>query len=284
MNRAIWLARLLFRHEDGLTKPQILEAWRTEDDKGLPMRSSTFYDNRNYLENRFGLKIVCRNRRYFLEDDNSECNRLLLQLEQGDNLNADAQTRQPGDEWLPLLANAVSHNYRLLMEYAPLDKPAYETRLDAYFLRLIHGRYYVVGRSARHDEVRNFAVDRIATLTQQPGRFRRPAHLVPSRWFGASYGAFAGDDVRSEHLVFVSHTPRLTTYLQQRPIHHSQRLVEHDGRTEFHLDVALTPDLIGVMLTLAAEITILEPVHLRELLASRAQAIMASCHAADSAI
>ncbi len=45
MNKGLWLARLLMRHE-GMTKEDILQAWSDEDDRGRAMPQSTFYDQR----------------------------------------------------------------------------------------------------------------------------------------------------------------------------------------------------------------------------------------------
>lgn len=40
MNKSIWLARLLYRHKEGLTKQEILNAWAEEDDHGRPMATT----------------------------------------------------------------------------------------------------------------------------------------------------------------------------------------------------------------------------------------------------
>ena len=77
--KSLWLARLLYRH-DGLTKQDILEAWREEDDCGKPMAASTFYDNRRYLEQRYGLHIECRGGRYALSHEHAPDDALLRHL------------------------------------------------------------------------------------------------------------------------------------------------------------------------------------------------------------
>ena len=53
-NKAIWLARLLFRRGQ-LTKDEILDAWGRCDENARRMAPSTFYDNRHLLEERFGI-------------------------------------------------------------------------------------------------------------------------------------------------------------------------------------------------------------------------------------
>ncbi len=80
MNKSIWQARLLYHHKEGLTKQEILNAWADEDDYGRPMATSTFYDNRGYLESRFGMRIECRNGRYRLTTEVPDSEALLRQL------------------------------------------------------------------------------------------------------------------------------------------------------------------------------------------------------------
>ena len=284
MNKTIWLARLLYRHENGLTRREILDAWSQEDDCGQPMPVSTFYDNRNALEMRFGLRVVRVNGRYRLAEQPGDSEALLQQLLRVSAPDEAADAPRNGDEWLPVLADAVAHNRHLLMEYVPLDKPAYETTLDPYFLRQIHGHCYVVGRSGRHGEVRNFAVDRIELLTVRPGTFRRPSGLDAARWFATSFGAFAGTHLTPEHVVLESATGRLTAYFRQRPLHPSQREETVGGHPRFHLDVALTPDFVGQLLTLGTDVAIVSPAHLRRLVGQRAQAIADACRAAEATV
>lgn len=110
MNKSIWLARLLYHHKEGLTKQEILNAWADEDDYGRPMATSTFYDNRGYLESRFGMRIECRNGRYRLTTEVPDSEALLRQLLDDSGETNDKGEREPGKEWLTPLADAVANN------------------------------------------------------------------------------------------------------------------------------------------------------------------------------
>lgn len=278
MNKALFIARLLYRHPDGLAKRDILAAWADEDDAGRPMAESTFYDNRGYLATRFGLHIDCRGGRYRLVVDESMDNALLRHLV-GDTDATDAQDApQPGDEWLPVVADAIALSRRLLLTYAPLDKPSYSTDLCPYTLRRIHGRNYLVGLSRHHNEVRTFALDRIAALSLRTSGFRRPTDFNADAWFAAGYGAFGGATLMPEHVVLRPLTAHIAAYLRQRPLHTSQREVSssHSESTisknnlptaDFALDVALTPDFLNTLLTLAPDVRILAPDALRRRIA-----------------
>lgn len=268
MNKALFIARLLYRHPDGLTKRDILSAWADEDDAGRPMAESTFYDNRGYLATRFGLHIDCRGGRYRLVVDEAMDNALLRHLVGDTTDAADAQDApQPGDEFLPTIADAIALSRRLLLTYAPLDKPPYPTDLCPYTLRRIHGRNYLVGLSRHHGEVRTFALDRIAALSLRTTSFRRPSDFNADAWFAAGYGAFGGATLKPEHVVLRPLTAHIAAYLRQRPLHPTQHFLP---TSDIALDIALTPDFLNILLTIAPDVRILAPTALRRRVAEMA--------------
>lgn len=273
--KSIWLARLLYRH-DGLTKQEILDAWRDEDDRGRPMAASTFYDNRRYLESRYGLRIECRGSRYTLSAGAVSGDAVLRHL-----LGEPAATTGTADEpagahWIPLLSEAMEWNRRLRMEYVPLDKPSYETFFDPYCLRQSQGRCYVVGHSSHHGEVRNFAVDRIGALSALPKRFRRADDFRADAWFAHSVGAFGGAAMTPEHVVLAPASPRMAAYLRSRPLHASQReTTDAGGAPRFELDVALTRDFIGQLLAFGTDLRVLAPPVLRQRLRDELRGMLA---------
>ncbi len=271
VNKALWLARLLYRR-GALTKREILDAWRDEDDRARPMAESTFYDNRRALESRYGLRLACSGGRYALcgAEENGALRRLLGAEGQPLDARADEETAA----WLPLLADAVTSRHQLRMDYVPLDKAAYTTLFHPYALTLIRGFYYTVGLSERHGEVRNFAVDRIAGLTLLPMRFRRPADFSTAAYFAHSFGAYGGNDVCPRHVVLAAGGPHAAAYLRQRPLHPSQHeMPAPEGEARFELDVALTRDFVGQLLSFGADIRVVSPDDLRRLMGDVARTL-----------
>lgn len=269
MNKALFIARLLYRHPDGLPKRDILAAWADEDDAGRPMAESTFYDNRGYLATRFGLHIDYNGGRYHLVSNTPTDDALLRHLVgETDSDTTTHDAAQPGDEWLPVAADAIALNRRLLLTYAPLDKPAYSTDFCPYTLRRIRGRNYLVGLSHHHGEVRTFAFDRITALTLRTAAFRRPADFNAETWFATCFGAFGGLQQQAERVLLRPLTPHIAAYLRQRPLHTTQCELPTG---DFSLDIALTPDFIGNLLTLAPDVRILAPTALRRRVAEIAR-------------
>lgn len=263
VNKSLWLARLLYRR-GGLTKQEILDAWRDEDDRGRPMAESTFYDNRRCLESRYGLRVACCGGRYALCGAEAEENAALRRLLGSTEPLSEAGAAGGAGAWLPLLADAVAARQEVDMEYASPGKETYVTRFRPYVLTLIRGFYYTVGHSARHGEVRNFAVDRIQGLTLLPMRFRRPADFSPSAYFAHSFGAYGGPEAAPRHVVLAATDRHAAAYLRQRPLHASQHETSApEGEARFELDVALTRDFIGQLLSFGADIRVLAPEDLR---------------------
>lgn len=277
MNKTIWLARLLYSHEGGLTRREIREKWREQDDRGRAMPESTFYDNCNYLESRYGLEVRREGSRYTLVCRSATEENVLRHLLGGTAADLGAADTPPGSEWLPLLAEAIDENRVLDMEYAPCDKPAYHTSFSPCFMRQIQGRAYVVGRSSRHGAPRTFAADRIRLLVATPQKFRRPPGLTADKWFAHSYGAYGGDDLEPERVVADLLDPDLAAYLRQRPLHPSQTVLPHPGAPDavctLSLEVALTRDFVGALLAFGSRLRVVAPETLRSRMAEEAKAL-----------
>lgn len=269
MNKAIWLARLLHSH-GGMTKREILDAWRDQDEKSRPMAESTFYDNRRTLEDMFGLKVDCRAGIYSLSE--RTCDMVPANI-----LSSDTGSEESGknaDLWVPLISEAAGERRKLRMEYAPLDKPAYTTDISPYCLHRSDEIWYVVGYSTHHSSIRNFASDRISTLTALPSHFRRPAGFSEKQWFANSVGAFGGPGIKAEHIVIEPLTSYALAYIKSRPLHSSQRFTDIAGHLpQFELNVAPTRDFIGRLLSFGSQIRVVEPLSLKQAIKKEAEAI-----------
>lgn len=265
MNKSLWLVRLLSRH-GRLSKQEILDAWRDVDEKGLPMASSTFYDNRRYLEERYNIRLICRNRLYSIEHIGDSSHPIVEQMLCSEAW--DASSAMPfsvnGTHWIALIAEALEKRLLLQMDYAPYDKAPFHTVIAPYCLYPIRGWCYVVGHSSAHNEVRTFALDRIEALSLLPTRYKRPADFDATAFFRHSFGAYGGSDVKPERLL-IQTDETTAAYLRQRPMHPSQHEVCLPQAVEgvcFEMDVALTRDLVKELLSFGAALKVLAPAHL----------------------
>lgn len=89
--------------------------------------------------------------------------------------------------------------------------------------------------------------------------------------------------MQAERVTLQPLTPRLLAYFRNRPLHSSQREeLMSNGESFFHYDIAITPDFIGTLLTLGAEIRIVSPDSLRHHIALKAQAIVDCCQSGEN--
>ncbi len=182
-NKAIWLAKLLFRRGQ-LSREEILAAWAACDEKAQPMASSTFYDNRHLLWERYGISIRVDRGLYSLDLREGREQEFLRQLFSGEDCNDGApimrEPRPAGYVHIAAVSRAMDRRTCLEAVYSPFDKPQYKMLLAPYCLRTFRGRCYVVGFSSVHREVRTFALDRMSSLAPTPKPFPTLRGLTPS--------------------------------------------------------------------------------------------------------
>ncbi|MEX1028040.1 MAG: WYL domain-containing protein [Candidatus Paceibacterota bacterium] len=134
--------------------------------------------------------------------------------------------------------------------------------ISPYAIRLYRDVLYVIAYSEMHDEVRTFKVDRIsdAEITQFPFHIREnfdaDQHLV------SAMGIFTGQQT---HRIMIRFAPRAARPLSETRWHPSQQLEQQpDGSTIATYEVAITPELIGWVLSIGRDATVIEPPELVE--------------------
>lgn len=265
MNKSLWLLRLLHTNPDRYTRKEILEAWAAEDERGRPMPPSTFYDQCTEIERVYGVQVVNEHHRYRLCHHHREGSDLLNFLI-GNNSNIDLKE----GKWIVPLHQAIDERRMVRIRYQSIGKQAYETHLSPYCLHLAQGRCYVVGFSSHHSSVRIFALDRITYLLPIASRFLRPMGFNAARYFQHSFGAFGGESLEPAHVVL--HCDEwLSSYLRQRPLHATQH---ESSEGVFEVDVALTQDFIGIILSFGNAVKVVSPTALVEKICEIAQAVL----------
>ena len=266
-NKAVWLAQLLWRRGP-LSKEDILECWRAENEYGQRMAESTFYDQRRLLAERYGVELRREGGLYSLDARREQtgcpskadgmpfwCGAVA----EGDGLDP----APAGSCWWAVADQALTERRVVSMRYAPFDKPAYDTLLRPYCLRVSGGRCYVVGHSSRHGEVRTFALDRVTAFVLTVSRFKADASFDARAYFRYSFGMFGGPGMNPAHVVLRA-TERVAPYLLSRPLHVSQRTEAlPDGGLRVELDVALTDDFVAALLSYGASLRVESPQELR---------------------
>ncbi|EJF11929.1 YafY family protein [Pontibacter sp. BAB1700] len=173
------------------------------------------------------------------------------------------KTEYPAAEkWLSRLLPYVKSRQGLTLTYQPFIHEApnsYET--TALLLKEFNGRWFLVGYNHKYNNLQNFALDRLHDA-QPNNSLPTPAdadellhqlkHLI-----GVSVPATG-----IEQVVFRI-SPFRRKYIETKPLHSSQRLVDDASHT-FALQVGVNVELKAKLLSFGAELEVLEPEHLRE--------------------
>ena len=137
-----------------------------------------------------------------------------------------------------------------------------------YFLKEYRNRWFVFGLEKRSRTVRNLALDRIHGLNISTNeRFTENTYFDPSTFFDDLIGVTKNLHSKVEKVRFLAGSSD-APYIQTKPIHRSQQLVEknNDGSTVFEIEVVINQELQREFLGFANGITILAPQHLADLI------------------
>lgn len=274
-NKTMWLAKLLMTH-GALTKDQILEHWRKEDEYGQRMAVSTFYDKKRQLNDLFEICLRLEGGRYRLEmtRQGKQSMELIEHMLQGGKYWMD-EPLPTGFQWIKMLEKAIQSHRMVEMRYEPYDKPGYALSLCPYLLRIFKGCCYVVGHSSKHGEIRIFGLDRASSVALRDEHFTTNFSFDIRAYFRHSFGVFGSLGQQPAHVVFET-SARTAPYLRRRPLHASQKDSETEtGKVRFELDVCVTCDFVRELFSYGSQLRVIEPAMLREHLLQEAKAVVA---------
>lgn len=174
-----------------------------------------------------------------------------------------------GLEWLGLLYKAITEQQVLKVHYHPFTEESLDIILHPYLLKEWRNRWYIFGRTEQ-DNLWNLGLDRIRSISIEQGIVYKSNDLFdPETWFNDIVGVTKPDNAQPETVEFeTSYLP--SRYLETRPIHPSQRLLRHEhGRFVFSLRVFLNYELVNELLRLGADLRVLGPLALVEMMRER---------------
>ncbi len=140
-----------------------------------------------------------------------------------------------------------------------------------HFLYFAKGSLYFVGEDLGDNVVKVFSVPRIsaAEMTQQP---YNGTAVDPENYFASSFGVYRGESPQPIHLHF---NPQIASFVKERRWHASQRIIVRErGHIEFHLEVAITPELVQWILGFGSHVKVVGPKDLAARVMDEAQNIV----------
>ncbi len=155
------------------------------------------------------------------------------------------------------IVEGIVADRRLAITYSRPGKKPYKDTLDPYTLVLHNHALFVVGRSEYADDVRMFAVERIATTELSDATFVMPADYDPSKFFSGAFGIIVGEEPSE---VVVRFEAKVAPYVRARTWHPSMKLEDgKDGSVEVSLRVGITEELLHWICGYGKSATVVSP-------------------------
>ncbi len=271
-----WLVNTI-RNHGPISYKDILELWNNDRlSEGNNMVRQTFIHYKNDLEEFFNISIGCdRQYRYYikngaeLQKDTVE-NWMMSSLSVNSTLLKNKRVYKrivmesipSSGRFLKDIVEAMSKNLVIEMVYQRYDNSIErDHRLEPYFVKLYHQRWYLLGRKA-DGALLTFALDRIKSLTVTKEYFKMDEKINASDYFEDCYGVMKDESKPAERIVLRAYGTE-ANYLRDLKLHHSQReIASGDEYSDFELFLRPSMDFRGKIMERGSRLEVLEPLHL----------------------
>lgn len=167
------------------------------------------------------------------------------------------------------ISEAISKNKFIVFDYFKFDTNKTETKkVKPFAIKESRNRWYLIGSYEDKTEIRAFGLDRITNLYEIDQKFKnKPSIIEINNYYKDSFAMFTDKKVE---FVKLSFDLRDGNYIKSFPIHSSQKCeLNHDkNRYIITLNIRITLDFIMELLSRSWSLEIIEPIHLREKIAS----------------
>ena len=280
----IWLVNTIYKARK-ITLAEINERWlETEMSEGVELARATFNRHKDAIEDIFGIYIECDKKngyKYYIGNEHvlredTVQNWMLSTLSVGNVISEGLslqdrillETASSGGEYLPQVIEAMKKSVRVKVSYQRYgaDEPKM-LDFEPYCIKLFNKRWYILAhfhRNATEDREADdyfgmFAFDRIRVLELTNVKFQIDPDFDAATYFSENFGVLVHDGTPKERIVIRAYGQE-RFYLQDLPIHHSQRIIEEgEDYADFELNLRPTIDLTRHLLGLGSAVQVLIP-------------------------
>ncbi len=168
---------------------------------------------------------------------------------------------------LAVLLEAIKSHNPITLGYKKFSGSSVSAySIHPYLLKEYRNRWYLLGWDTAKNSVRTFGCDRIDTIDILSDSTFSQVNFNAEEYFQHAIGITVIDD-SPPALVKFRCTPLLGSYLKSGSLHNSQSIEEFDDHSIVSLKVLITFELLAWLRGNSEDITLLEPLHLREKLA-----------------
>lgn len=197
------------------------------------------------------------------------------QLERPQTIYFENSTQLKGLGFLKIILEATEQKQALRITYKKFDATSgYQTDFHPYLLKQFHQRWFVLGYSAHHQNVRLFALDRVEQVLKQPFLPFIETSAPLNSYFDQIIGVTTYPDNKPLNIVAQVSAHR-ANYLITKPLHASQELISKTNEHYvFKWFLQINPELEAFILSYGADIYVVEPPFLRDKIKQIAQKML----------
>lgn len=208
---------------------------------------------------------------YFIDDDGQpEINERIIEafdlfnaLNISDQLSSHIhfEKRKPaGTENLYGLLHAIKNKLQIRFSYQKFWEDEITQRtVEPYALKEFKNRWYVLSKDQKDNNIKSFALDRLANLEITNQHFVFPQDFNIEENYRYCFGIISPGDQEPQEII-LSFEPVQGKYIKSLPIHESQQiLIDNENELWVKLILFITYDLVKELLSYGEYVKVLQP-------------------------
>ena len=190
------------------------------------------------------------------------------------------EKRKPlGTENMHGLVHSIKNNFEISFNHEKYwgDENKKVRIVCPLSLKEARNRWYLVAKDSKDGVVKTFGLDRISDLQISNKKFIYPLDYNHDKKFKYSFGIIT-DETKPEKIK-IAFSSEQTRYIKSLPLHHSQKIVSEDEKgCVIELYLSPTYDFVMELMSMGAEIKVLEPKSLQEEMKAKLLKILTIYH------
>lgn len=290
IGKYVWLIQT-FGASDGLTLEELKAKWQKKF--GYAYSRRTFNNHRQQIGSIFGIDIQCdrSSNRYFIRfaeeaNDNEKTLKWIINTFSVNNLLSLSRERlsgrvsvediPSGHIFLTRILEAMTENREIRIGYQKYVRKDEELlTLRPYALKEESRRWYLIAFCIERNAMRVYSLDRIKRLEVSGTAFEMPSGFDVDDLFKESFGTYLPETDCPAVTVKFKASLKETGYLEDLPIHKSQKKIYSDGNSAiFSIFASPNESMFMEFLKLGPKVEIISPEEIKKSVISLARQIL----------
>ncbi len=167
--------------------------------------------------------------------------------------------------------NEISFSYSKYWAEELVDA---QRKVQPLALKEARYRWYLLAKDLKDNRIKAFGLDRISNLEISNLKFEIPENYNPEETFRHSFGII-NEDHKEPQKIILSFSFEQGKYIKSLPLHHSQKeLINNEKEYRIELFLQPTYDFVMELLSIGAEVKVIEPETLKKELIKKLEATL----------